>query len=211
LNGMSVLPSTADVVRSPRHVRFVPISEVNALIRSPRQRELAAGAMVSPTSPDMRVIYLDATEHPGTVQEYRIMSAPGIVIINGELAYTGSVSDTVQPRLDMTREFSPNAKECPMKSHLLLTASGPLLILTSHESLRDPNLLEKLKHKGIGKFVAFEVPVSLARERYGGHFQAVESDLHETDDLRVLDFNGQRVFQLFRFDELGAPILQEQP
>ena len=53
--------------------------------------------------------------------------------------------------------------------------------------------------------------MSLARERYGGHFQAVESDLHETDDLRVLDFNGQRVFQLFRFDELGAPTLQEQP
>src|SRR5437868_11282653 len=136
--------------------------------------------MVSPTSPDKRVTYLDATEHPGTVQEYKIMSAPGIVI-----STAGSVSDTVQPRLDMTREFSPNAKECPMKSHLLLTASGPLLILTSHESLRDPNLLEKLKHKGIGKFVAFEVPVSLARERYGGHFQAVESDLHETDDLRV--------------------------
>jgi predicted thioredoxin/glutaredoxin len=43
----------------------------------------------------MRVTYLDATEHPGTVQEYMIMSAPGIVI-NGELAYTGSVSDTVQ-------------------------------------------------------------------------------------------------------------------
>jgi hypothetical protein len=167
--------------------------------------------MVSPTSPDMRVTYLDATEHPGTVKEYKIMSAPGNRYINGELAYTASVSDTVQPRLDMTREFNPNAKECPMKSHLLLTASGPLLILTSHESLRDPNLLEKLKHKGIGKFVAFEVPVSLARERYGGHFQAVESDLHETDDLRVLDFNGQRVFQLFRFDELGAPILQEQP
>jgi hypothetical protein len=98
-----------------------------------------------------------------------------------------------------------------MRSHLLFTASGPLLILTSHESLNDPNLLEKLRHKGIGKFVAFEVPVPLARERYGGHFQAVESDLHETDDLRVLDFNGQRVFQLFRFNELGAPILQEQP
>jgi len=153
---------------------------------------------------------LDLTEHPASVQEYKIMSAPGIVI-NGELAYAGSVGDIVQPRLNMTREFSPTVKECPMKSHLLLTASGPSLILMSHESLRDPNLLEKLKQKGIGKFVAFEVPVSLARERYGGHFQAVESDLHETDDLRVLDFNGQRVFQLFRFDELGAPILQEQP
>lgn len=103
------------------------------------------------------------------------------------------------------------AKEAPMKSLLLLTASGPLLILTSHESLQDQKVLEVLRQKGIGKFVAFEVPLSLARERYGGHFHAVESNLHETDDLRILDFNGQRVFQLFRFDELSAPILQEQP
>ncbi|MEZ0036095.1 hypothetical protein ABIF68_006465 [Bradyrhizobium japonicum] len=67
-----------------------------------------------------------------------------------------------------------------------------------------------LRQKGIGKFVAFEVPLSLARERYGGHFHAVESNLHETDDLRVLDFNGQRVFQLFHFEELGSPILIER-
>ncbi|MCP3466266.1 MULTISPECIES: hypothetical protein [unclassified Bradyrhizobium] len=96
-----------------------------------------------------------------------------------------------------------------MKSLLLLTASGPLLILTSHESLNDQRLLEVLRNKGIGKFVGFEVPLALARARYGGHFQAVESNLHETDDLRVLDFNGQRVFQLFRFDELGSPALIE--
>ena len=99
-----------------------------------------------------------------------------------------------------------------MSDEIAFAAHGEWSVAHSHvESLRDPNLLEKLKHKGIGKFVAFEVSVSLARERYGGHFQAVESDLHETDDLRVLDFNGQRVFQLFRFDELGAPILKEQP
>ena len=96
-----------------------------------------------------------------------------------------------------------------MKSLLLLTASGPLLVLTSHESLRDPKLLDALKGRGIGKFVAFEVPLTLAKERSGGHFQVVETDLHETDDLRVLDLNGQRIFQLFRFDELGTPILQE--
>ena len=96
-----------------------------------------------------------------------------------------------------------------MKSLLLLTASGPLLVLTSHESLHDPKLLDALKGRGIGKFVAFEVPLTLAKERYGGHFQVVENDLHETDDLRVLDINGQRIFQLFRFDELGTPILQE--
>ena len=96
-----------------------------------------------------------------------------------------------------------------MKNLLLLTASGPLLVLTSHESLHDPKLLDALKGRGIGKFVAFEVPLTLAKERYGGHFQVVENDLHETDDLRVLDINGQRIFQLFRFDELETPILQE--
>ena len=96
-----------------------------------------------------------------------------------------------------------------MKSLLLLTASGPLLVLTSHESLRDPKLLDALKGRGIGKFVAFEVSLTLAKERYGGHFQVVENDLHETDDLRVLDLIGQQIFQLFRFDELGTPILQE--
>ena len=96
-----------------------------------------------------------------------------------------------------------------MKNLLLLTASGPLLVLTSHESLHDPKLLDAPKGRGIGKFVAFEVPLTLAKERYGGHFHVVENDLHETDDLRVLDLNGQRIFQLFRFDELGTPILQE--
>lgn len=72
-----------------------------------------------------------------------------------------------------------------MKSLLLLTASGPLLILTSHEALHDLKLLEELKRKGIGKFVAFKVSLPLAKERYGGHFQAVESDLHETESARL--------------------------
>ena len=35
------------------------------------------------------------------------------------------------------------------------------------------------------------------------------NDLHETDDLRVLDINGQRVFGLFRLDELGEPFIYE--
>ncbi len=96
-----------------------------------------------------------------------------------------------------------------MKSMFLLTASGPLVILTSFGSAMDPELLEKLKLKGIGKFVAFEIPLELARQRYGRHFVVVEHDLHETDDLRVLDFDGQHAFQLFRFNELGAPIFHE--
>jgi hypothetical protein len=93
-----------------------------------------------------------------------------------------------------------------MKVFLLFTASGPLVILTSYESPTTPDLLEKLKPKGIDKFMAWEVPLDLAKERYGGHFSVVEHDLRESDDLRVLDYSGERAFRLFAFDELGAPI-----
>ncbi len=35
-------------------------------------------------------------------------------------------------------------------------------------------------------------------------------DLRESDDLRVLDFNGARAFRLFRLAELGSPIMHEE-
>ena len=54
----------------------MPISEVNALIRTSRQSEASSeGGMVN-ALPGQHVTYLDATEHPGTVQEYKIMSTP---------------------------------------------------------------------------------------------------------------------------------------
>jgi hypothetical protein len=98
-----------------------------------------------------------------------------------------------------------------MKAAMLFTGSGPLVILTSHETLSDPALLAKLAAKGIDKFIAYEIPLDLARTRYGGHFEVVMCDLHESDDLRVLDYNGQRAFRLFRLDELGAPLVHEGP
>ncbi len=98
-----------------------------------------------------------------------------------------------------------------MKAALVITGSGPIVILTSHSSLTDPALLRKLKAKGIDKFIAYEFPVELAAARYGGHFRVVRRDVHETDDLRVLDFNGERAFRLFRLSELGSPIMYEEP
>jgi hypothetical protein len=96
-----------------------------------------------------------------------------------------------------------------MKAVLMLTGGGALVILTSHESLRSPALLEKLAVKGIDKFVAYEVPTELAQERYGNHFDVVLRDLHESDDLRVLDYDGQRAFRMFRFNELPPPVVHE--
>jgi hypothetical protein len=96
-----------------------------------------------------------------------------------------------------------------MKAALLVTGSGPLVIATSYGSLTDPGLIEKLRAKGIEKFIAYELPWNLVQERYGGHFVIAMRDLHETDDLRVLDFNGERAFRLFHLKELGAPVMVE--
>ena len=96
-----------------------------------------------------------------------------------------------------------------MKTAMLFTGSGPVVILTSHESVTDPTLRRKLEAKGIERFLAYEIPLDLAKSRYGGHFTTVMNDLHETDDLRMLDYNGERAFALFRLDELGGPIVHE--
>jgi hypothetical protein len=96
-----------------------------------------------------------------------------------------------------------------MKAALLIVGSGPLVILTSHSSFTDPPLVEKFRAKGIDKFIAYELPLSVVKEKYGGHFQLVMQDLRETDDLRVLDMNGERAFRLFSLSELGAPVIFE--
>ncbi len=96
-----------------------------------------------------------------------------------------------------------------MKAYFLFTASGPLVILTSYDSIQDPELLTRLGSKGITKFIAHEVTVESARVKYGTHFDVVCRDLHESDDLRVLDYSGQRAFNNFSFDELGAPTYYE--
>lgn len=96
-----------------------------------------------------------------------------------------------------------------MKALMLVTGSGPVVILTSYDAVTEPALLEKLKAKGIERFIAHEIPLDIARQRYGGHFQTVLNDLRETDDLRVLDYNGERAFALFRLDELGAQVIYD--
>ena len=96
-----------------------------------------------------------------------------------------------------------------MKALLLFTGNGPMLVLSSHESPDDEVFLGKLKAKGVDKFMAYSVSITEVEAHYGGHYRAVVNDLHETDDLRVLDINGHRVFSLFRLDELGEPFIYE--
>jgi len=92
-----------------------------------------------------------------------------------------------------------------MKAVMMMTSGGPMVVLSSHGSLTDPALLAKLKAKGVEKFIAYDLELEKVQDRYGGHFRTVVQDLHETDDLRVLDFNGHRIFELFQLAELGEP------
>ncbi len=98
---------------------------------------------------------------------------------------------------------------CAKKAYLLLTGGGPLVILTSYDSIKSPKLLAKLASKGISKFIAHELKLEDTRKKYGAHYDVVCEDLHQTDDLRVLDYNGQRAFGLFKFKDLGSAIYQE--
>ena len=54
-----------------------------------------------------------------------------------------------------------------MKAGLIFTGTGPMLILTTYESFKDPNLVAKLEVKGIKKFIACELPLEKVKAKYG--------------------------------------------
>jgi hypothetical protein len=92
-----------------------------------------------------------------------------------------------------------------MRAFVIFTGSGPILVLTTFPGVTDDRLVEKLRHKGIPKFIAYEVPLERARSLYGEPFRVVAADLEDLEDVRVLDFNGHHIFANFRLSELGEP------
>jgi len=91
-----------------------------------------------------------------------------------------------------------------LKTFLLFSGSGTIVVLSPSEDIENQRFLEKLATKGIYKFIAYEIPSVLAQERYGHHFDCAAHDVSQTKQLQVLDYNGERAMRLFRFDELGA-------
>ena len=93
-----------------------------------------------------------------------------------------------------------------MLAYIVFSGTGPILILTTFPSLTDRRLLNRLGHKGIGKFIAYEVPIERVRVLYGVPFEVIAADLEHSEDVRVLDFNGHNIFANFSLAELGEPI-----
>jgi len=96
-----------------------------------------------------------------------------------------------------------------MKGGIFFTGSGPIVVVTSYESFTSAAFLEKLTAKGLKKFIAYEVPVELLKNTYGKRFDVIMNDLHQTDDLRVLDYDGHRIFYNFTLSTLGEPVYYE--
>lgn len=96
-----------------------------------------------------------------------------------------------------------------MKSGILFTGTGPILVLTNYESFSNPDFVSKLAVKGIKKYIAYEIPSEQVKEKYGQHYNVVLKDLKQTDDLRVLDYDGHHVFYNFPLSELGTPVCHE--
>jgi len=93
-----------------------------------------------------------------------------------------------------------------MRAYLVFTGSGPILVLSTYPKLTDVRLVEKLRYKGIDKFIAYEVDLDAVRGRYEHSFDTVAKDLEGVEDLRVLDFNGHQIMANFSLDSLGDPI-----
>ncbi len=98
-----------------------------------------------------------------------------------------------------------------MKAALIFTGSGPILVLTTFDSLESPDFVQRLNARGIPKFIAHEVSVDQVKKRYGTRFSVIIGDLSQSDDLRVMDIDGHHVFNSFTFEELGPAIYYPSP
>ena len=92
------------------------------------------------------------------------------------------------------------------KTYLMFTGTGPILVLSTFPELTDERLVQKLRYKGIDKFIAYEVDSGAVRDRYSESFDSIAQDLGSAEDIRVLDFNGHQIMANFSLEELGAPI-----
>ena len=93
-----------------------------------------------------------------------------------------------------------------LRSYLIFTASGPILVLSTFPKLTDDRLIAMLRYKGIERFIAYQVDLDALAECYPDTFSPLSEELAGTQDARVLDANGHQIMARISLDELGDPI-----
>ena len=89
-----------------------------------------------------------------------------------------------------------------IRSYLIFTGTGPILVLSTYPGLTDPRLIEKLQYKCL----AYQGGLGAGRQPYAPAFAHVTANLAAGEDSRVVDFNGHQIMTNFSLDELGEPI-----
>ena len=97
-----------------------------------------------------------------------------------------------------------------MKAAIIITGTGAILVITTYPSINNPNFVNKLKGKGISKFIAFEVPIDQCQHIYGAKYHSISEDLKEADGLEVLDVDGLHIFKNFSLKKAETPFVFEE-
>ena len=92
-----------------------------------------------------------------------------------------------------------------LNAYIIFTGTGPILTLSTYPSIVDGRLVEKLRLKGIDKFIAYDVDLAAVEAYYHHSFENIVADLSDSEDIRVLDFNGHQIMANFSLEELGTP------
>ena len=92
------------------------------------------------------------------------------------------------------------------RAYIVFTGTGPILVLSTYPELTDERLLKKLRYKGISSFIAYQVEPAAVRQHYAHSYDNIAGDLAQSEDIRVLDFNGHQIMANFSLEQLGEPI-----
>ena len=94
-----------------------------------------------------------------------------------------------------------------MKTAMLVTDCGPVLLSTSCGSLAKLGFAQALRDNGIDKFIACEVSLDRCRRLYPHHLGEQRDGLHDEPPVDVLDADGRRIVSKFPFAWVGVPLL----
>jgi hypothetical protein len=89
---------------------------------------------------------------------------------------------------------------------MVLTGNGPILVLTTCPAACHPRLHEALARRGFEKYIACEVPLEAVRRSYGPAFEVIAANLDEERPVRVIDYDGLRVFRNVSLSDIDDPV-----
>ena len=97
-----------------------------------------------------------------------------------------------------------------MRAYVVFSSTEPVLVV-SRQPIRSRPVLDELRRIGCLKFIAREVPIEQVRCLYGRQYDIIEEAIARGCPLRVLDYNGRRIFRWLPFSDFGPAYQKEMP